>query len=73
MRIHMNLIFGTTEGGPYTFRVPNAIDNASASTVRDAMGRLIEANAIDTNGRGDISEIQAARLVRVSDSVFDVS
>jgi len=69
----MNLIFGTTTGNSYTVRVPNALDTTNLSLIRNSMDRIIEANTVDTNGRGDISSRTLARLIKVSEVDFDVS
>jgi len=73
LKTHMNLIFGTTAGNSYTVRVPDSVDSTNVSLVRSSMNRMIEANAVDTNGRGDLSTRQLARLYRTEEIIFDVS
>jgi len=71
MKIHLNLIFGTTEGKSYTIRVPNAADSVSPAPIKNSMTRIIDANAVQTN-RGDLLTRERAQIVRVTSESFDV-
>jgi len=72
LNVHLNLIFGTTEGKLYTLRVPNAVDSAFAAPVVDSMDRIIDAGSVRTN-RGDLATREGAALVRTTYETFDVN
>ena len=72
MKVHINLVFGTTEGKSYTIRVPYAINTANIPLIKNSMNSLISANCVKT-GKGDLSTRDRAELVRVTIEEFDVN
>jgi len=73
MRANMQLVFGTTSGGTHSFTINGALDTTNQTLVRNSMDNMISANALDTRGKGDIATRSAATLIKINETVFDVS
>ena len=73
MRNHINLAFGTANGGRYTLRIPDALDTTNVTLYRNVMDDIIEANAFDTGERGALETRQSATLFRIIEHEFDVA
>jgi len=73
MRNHINLTFGTANGGRYTLRIPDSLDTTNLSLYREVMNDIIEANAFETGEGGALEKRQSATLFRVVEQDFDVA
>ena len=73
MRNHINLTFGTANGGTYTLRIPDSLDTTNVSLYRNTMDSIISADPFDTGERGALTSRQSAALFRVHEEIFDVA